>query len=78
VALYAAPDVLNRSCQLIDARLGAPAYHFAYPKAVAPSSDVEALVRALFHSAALGGNRPNPYGAIHPYRLARTAVQVSA
>ena len=37
----------------------------------------EALVRGRFKSAALGGNRPNPYGRTDPHRLARSAVQRS-
>ena len=37
----------------------------------------EALVRDRFRSAALGGNRPNPYGSTDPYRLARSAIQRS-
>jgi peptidoglycan/xylan/chitin deacetylase (PgdA/CDA1 family) len=77
LAVAAAADELDRSRQLIEAQLGAPAHHFAYPKAVAPSAEVEGLVRARFRSAALAGNRPNPYGATDPHRLARTAVQVS-
>lgn len=68
---------LDRSRQLIEDNVGAPARHFAYPKAVAASPEVEPLVRARFRSAALGGNRPNPYGATDVHRLARTAVQVS-
>jgi peptidoglycan/xylan/chitin deacetylase (PgdA/CDA1 family) len=77
LAVAAAADELDRSRQLIEAQLGAPAHHFAYPKAVAPSAEVEGLVRARFRSAALAGNRPNPYAATDPHRLARTAVQVS-
>jgi len=68
---------LDRSRGLIEDRIGAPAHHFAYPKAVPASAEVEPLVRARFRSAALGGNRPNPPGRTDLYRLARTAVQVS-
>ena len=32
-------------------------------------------MRDRFRSAALGGNRPNPYGATDPHRLARSAIQ---
>jgi peptidoglycan/xylan/chitin deacetylase (PgdA/CDA1 family) len=73
----AAADELDRSRELIGERLGVSADHFAYPKAVAPPEPVEAVVRDRFRSAALGGNRPNPYGRTDPHRLARTAVQVS-
>jgi peptidoglycan/xylan/chitin deacetylase (PgdA/CDA1 family) len=72
-----AADELDRSRQLIEDHLGAPARHFAYPKAVAGSAAVEPLVRQRYRSAALGGNRPNPVGRTDVYRLARTAVQVS-
>lgn len=72
-----AADDLDRSRQLIEDHLGAPARHFAYPKAVAGSAAVEPLVRQRYRSAALGGNRPNPVGRTDVYRLARTAVQVS-
>jgi peptidoglycan/xylan/chitin deacetylase (PgdA/CDA1 family) len=68
---------LDRSRELIEDHVGAPAHHFAYPKAVAASPEVEPLVRARFRSAALGGNRPNVAGATDVHRLARTAVQVS-
>ena len=70
-------DELDRSRQLIEDEIGAPAHHFAYPKAVAASPEVEPLVRERYRSAALGGNRPNPYGRTDVHRLSRTAVQVS-
>jgi peptidoglycan/xylan/chitin deacetylase (PgdA/CDA1 family) len=68
---------LDRSRQLIEEKVGVPGDHFAYPKAVAPPAPVEAVVRQRFHSAALGGNRPNLYAQTDPHRLARTAIQVS-
>jgi peptidoglycan/xylan/chitin deacetylase (PgdA/CDA1 family) len=68
---------LDRARDLIEDQVGAPARHFAYPKAVAASPAVEPLVRERHRSAALGGNRPNPYGRTDVHRLARTAVQVS-
>ena len=71
-----AVDELDRSRALIEDNVGAPAHHFAYPKAVAASPEVEPLVRERYRSAALGGNRPNPPGA-DVHRLSRTAVQVS-
>ena len=58
-----AADELDRSRQLIEDEVGAPAHHFAYPKAVAASPEVEPLVRERYRSAALGGNRPNPLRA---------------
>lgn len=68
---------LDRSKELIGEKLGVAAEHFAYPKAVAPPADVERVVRGRFTTAALGGNRPNPYSRTDLHRLARTAVQVS-
>jgi peptidoglycan/xylan/chitin deacetylase (PgdA/CDA1 family) len=68
---------LDRSRGLIQDKLGVAAHHFAYPKAVAPPDDVEQVVRERFVSAALGGNRPNPYSRTDLHRLARTAIQVS-
>lgn len=72
-----AADELDRSRGLIEDNLGVAADHFAYPKAVAPPAAVERTVRDRFVSAALGGNRPNPYSRTDLHRLARTAVQVS-
>jgi peptidoglycan/xylan/chitin deacetylase (PgdA/CDA1 family) len=68
---------LDRSRDLIGEHLGVSADHFAYPKAVPPPTAIEALVRHRFYSAALGGNRPNPYGRTDLHRLARTPIQVS-
>ena len=68
---------LDRSRELIEREVGVPAHHFAYPKAVPASPEVEPLVRRRFRSAALGGNRPNPVGRTDLHRLWRTAVQVS-
>jgi len=68
---------LDRSIGLIGERLGVESRHFAYPKAVAPSTDADALVRARFVTAALGGTRPNPYGRTDLHRLARSPVQTS-
>ena len=73
----AAVDELDRSKDLIEQHIGTAAHHFAYPKAVAASDEVEPLVRARYRSAALGGNRPNPYVGTDVHRLSRTAVQVS-
>ena len=70
-----AADELDRSAELIGERVGVAVDHFAYPKAVAPSPEVEPLVRARFRSAALGGNRANSYGRTDLYRLARSVIQ---
>ena len=73
----AVADELDRSIDLIGARLGVAAVDFAYPKAVAGSSPAAAEVRRRFRSASLGGCRPNRYGATDPHRLQRSVVQVS-
>jgi peptidoglycan/xylan/chitin deacetylase (PgdA/CDA1 family) len=70
-------DELDRSIALIEDRLGIEAAHFAYPKAVAGSAHADQSVRRRFRSAALGGNRANPYGRTDVHRLARSAVQTS-
>jgi peptidoglycan/xylan/chitin deacetylase (PgdA/CDA1 family) len=71
----AAATELDRSRDLVASEVGAPADHFAYPKAVPPSPPVEALVRDRFRSAALGGSRPNRYGRTDAHRLARSPIQ---
>ncbi len=73
----AAAAEIDRSRQLIEDRAGVSALDFAYPKAVVGTPEVEALVRERFRSAALGGCRPNPYGRTDPYRLTRSAIQLS-
>lgn len=68
---------LDRSVGLIAEHLGVEPEHFAYPKAVAPAPNAEALVRSRFASAALAGTRPNLYGATDPHRIARSPIQVA-
>lgn len=70
-------DELDRSIDLIGTNIGAEPRHFAYPKALSPSSAADAAVRARFDSAALAGTRPNLYGATDPFRLARSPIQVA-
>jgi peptidoglycan/xylan/chitin deacetylase (PgdA/CDA1 family) len=67
---------LDRSMDLIGDRVGAPAEHFAYPKAVPGSAAADAAVRARFTSAALAGCRANRPG-MDAWRLARSPVQKS-
>ncbi|MEZ5168924.1 MAG: polysaccharide deacetylase family protein [Acidimicrobiales bacterium] len=69
-------EELDRSTDLIGARLGVAARHFAYPKALRPSAAAEAAVRARFESAAIAGTRANPAGA-DVHLLARTPVQTT-
>jgi peptidoglycan/xylan/chitin deacetylase (PgdA/CDA1 family) len=77
VEVEAAADELDRSRDLVAEHVGRPAGDFAYPKAVLASPPVEHLVRSRFRSAALGGNRPNPYGRTDRHRLTRSAIQRS-
>jgi peptidoglycan/xylan/chitin deacetylase (PgdA/CDA1 family) len=70
-------DELDRSIELIGEHLGSAPLHFAYPKAVAGSAAADRAVRRRFRSAALGGCRPNRFGATDPYRLARSPIQHS-
>lgn len=70
-------DDLDRSIELIGARVGRAPRHFAYPKAVPPSAPAEVEVRRRFVSAALGAGRVNRPGGFDPHRLWRTSVQVS-
>jgi peptidoglycan/xylan/chitin deacetylase (PgdA/CDA1 family) len=72
----AVEDELARSAGLIEDRLGVPALHFAYPKAVCGSPAAEVAVRRRFVSAALAGTRANRYGHTDPHRLARSPIQV--
>jgi peptidoglycan/xylan/chitin deacetylase (PgdA/CDA1 family) len=72
-----AEEELDRSIDLIGAKLGEPPRHFAYPKAVLGSEVAQRDVRARFRSAALAGTRPNTPGATDPFRLARSPIQVS-
>lgn len=72
-----AADELDRSCGLIQERLGCRADHFAYPKALAPGSRVEPLVRSRFRSAALAGTRANVPGRTDDHRLARSPIQTT-
>ncbi len=66
---------LDRSIGLLEEWTGKRPTHFAYPKALPPSADNAALVRARFVSAALAGTRPNRYWRTDPQRLHRTPIQ---
>jgi peptidoglycan/xylan/chitin deacetylase (PgdA/CDA1 family) len=68
---------LRRSIDLVGDRLGVAAEHFAYPKAALPQDTVEAIVRRLFVSAAIGGNRANVPGRTDVHRLARSPIQAT-
>lgn len=68
---------LDRSIELIGEHTGVQVEHFAYPKALEPSPDADAQVRARFRSAALAGTKANLPGGTDPHRLARSPVQVS-
>ncbi|MEO8692726.1 MAG: polysaccharide deacetylase family protein [Acidimicrobiales bacterium] len=64
------------STRLIEDRLGLCPIHFAYPKAVTPSSSIERVVRDRYRSAALAGTRPNRRGHTDVHRLHRSPVQL--
>ncbi len=70
-------DDLDRSIDLIGERLGRAPVDFAYPKAVAGSPEAAREVRRRFRSAAVAGNRTNPYGRSDAYRLGRSPIQMS-
>ncbi len=73
----AVADELDRSIGLIEDHLGAPARHFAYPKALLGSPAAQTAIRARFASAAIAGTRPNHYAGADPYRLYRSPIQTS-
>jgi peptidoglycan/xylan/chitin deacetylase (PgdA/CDA1 family) len=75
--LETAEEELERSIELIGSRLQVDARHFAYPKALRGTGPVADAVRRRFDSAALGGCRPNSYGATDPYELARSPIQTA-
>ncbi|HUQ64307.1 MAG TPA: polysaccharide deacetylase family protein [Acidimicrobiales bacterium] len=68
---------LDRSTELISQRLGRPAHHFAYPKAVPGSPCAVEAIGERFRSAALAGTRRNRFGQTDPQRLARSPIQIS-
>ncbi len=72
-----AASELDRAAGLIEDRLGVPADHFAYPKGVLGSSEVEQLIRSRHRSAAIVHAGQNPYGSTNPFRLERSPVQRS-
>jgi peptidoglycan/xylan/chitin deacetylase (PgdA/CDA1 family) len=70
-------EELDRSMGLIQDRLGRNPGHFAYPKGVLGGVIARTAVGRRFRSAALGGNRPNPYGRTDALRLSRSPIQSS-
>lgn len=70
----AAAAELDRSIELIGERLGSPPRHFAYPKALVASAEVEPLVRERFVTATVARTRPNVAGA-DLHRLTRSPIQ---
>ena len=70
-------DELDRSIGLLRDRLGVDPLHFAYPRSLEGSGFARMAVRRRFSSAAVGGTRPNPYGATDRYRLMRSPIQAS-
>ncbi len=77
LAAHEVADDLDRSIELIRARLGRMPFDFAYPKAVRGTPQAVDAVRQRFRSAALAGTRSNVYGRFDRYRLGRSPIQVS-
>ena len=67
---------IDRSVELIGERLMVRAEDFAYPKAIAASGPIAALVASRFRSAAVAGGGVNRAGA-DLYRLSRAPIQRS-
>ena len=73
-AAVAVADI-DRSMDLIEARLGRPPKHFAYPKALLGSAPVQRVVVDRFQSAAIARSHVNRVGRTDLHRLCRTPVQ---
>lgn len=71
-----AAEELDRSNERIGAELGVQPKHFAYPKAVLASPDVEVEVIARYTTAAVAGTRPNT-APLDLHRLRRSPIQVA-
>ncbi len=69
-------DELDRSIAFIEDCCGVPVDHFAYPKAVAPSSSAASAVAKRFRTAALAEPGANASGQ-DVQRLRRTPIQSS-
>lgn len=67
---------LDRSIELISEHVETEVRHFAYPKALVASAEVEPEVRRRFVTAAIATTRPNPYGATDLHRLSRSPIQL--
>jgi hypothetical protein len=72
-----AAEELDRCNDRILAELGVRAEHFAYPKAIAASGDVEAEVKRRYRTAAVAGTRANSPLSFNRYRLFRSPIQVA-
>jgi peptidoglycan/xylan/chitin deacetylase (PgdA/CDA1 family) len=68
-----AMEEMNRSKELIEARLGRACRHFSFPWGVG-SPAAQRQARRYFHTAALDAWRTNRRDRIDPYRLGRTPV----
>jgi peptidoglycan/xylan/chitin deacetylase (PgdA/CDA1 family) len=71
-----AANEIATSSRLVEEHVGYTPAHFAYPKAVAPSSTVDQMIRANYRSAALAGTRPNARGRTDAHLLARSPIQL--
>lgn len=74
-------DTARRELEICDGRLsdelGVDVVHFAYPKALAATGEVEREVRQRYRSAAIAGTRANQPGSFDPHRLFRSPIQRS-
>src|SRR5262249_51594993 len=68
-----AEDEMRRSKELVEARLGVPCEHFAFPWAVG-SPAARAVARRLFATSALDAWRTNRRASLDPHDLGRTPI----
>ena len=77
IPLAAACADLDRSIAAIQANTGRIPSHFAAPKAISASSEIDRAIRLRFVTAALAGSRVNRPGSTDLHRLWRTPIQRS-
>lgn len=70
-----ATDEITRSIDAIGEHLDVVAEHFAYPKALQASADVEPAVRRAFTTAAIARGRVNRTGQTDLHRINRIPIQ---
>ncbi len=70
-----ATDDVDRSIDLIGSELGIAPIHFAYPKAIPGTAEIQQMIAGRFRSAALARSRVNQVGRTNLQRLWRTPIQ---